>query len=102
VATATIIRSLTFAGAIAAVPPAWLEGVIRHDEYNSSTRPLEQSQMSRKPRMHIALSTDAVVAMSVAGVITAVIAALLAMMVQAPQSPFGAEQTPAAVAASSI
>ena len=48
------------------------------------------------------LSTGAVVAMSAVGIVTAVIAALLAMMVQAPQSPFIATQRPVAIAASSI
>jgi hypothetical protein len=48
------------------------------------------------------LGIRAIVAMSVVGVVTAVVAGLLALMVQAPQSPFIATQRPAVIAASSI
>ena len=78
-----------------------LEQVICRDDPDlSSTGGIRK--MSRKPQMRIRLSTDAVVAMSVAGVIAAVIAALLAMIVHAPPSPFVATQPPAAISVSSI
>lgn len=100
--TATITRSLTFAGAPSQRHSrAWLEQVVCHDDPELSLAG-DTSEMSQTPQLRIRLSTDTVVAMSVAGTIAAVIAALLAMIVHAPPSPFVATQPPAAIEASSI
>ena len=87
--------------AISAPQPAWLEQVVCHDDPELSLTG-DTSEMSQKPQLRIRLSTDTVVAMSVAGTIAAVIAALLAMIVHAPPSPFVATQPPAEIEASSI
>jgi hypothetical protein len=49
----------------------------------------------RKGRIRV--STDALVTMSVVGVLVFVIATLLAMIVQPPESPFAGTQPPASI-----
>ena len=49
----------------------------------------------RKGRLRV--STDAFVTMSVVGVLVFVIAALLAMVVRPPESPFAGTQPPASI-----
>ena len=71
----------------------------------SRTKPASATLLTALPLGRtpgVRLSTGAIVAMSVVGVVTSVVAGLLALMVQAPQSPFIATQRPAVIAASSI